>query len=215
MRVVSHNNAALSPSALEDLPIDELFVLPGMMAGKQVTVLKDDGCNTNILSTDFVRRNRHLLQTAKRNTVIKHSDKETTQRSNIVVLNATLNIDSHLYTSNWVVANSRYDVILGIPWHVTYNPIINYTKHTVSVNGSSLPTVRDNNDKPRISNISVKRFRSLIRASKKRDDVTIFQLVNTSAQFDNSTEPHTLDSISKHASFPEKLHGHLQTLLQN
>lgn len=106
-QVVDYNHVTLpSPTYLE-APIEQLFALPGMMEDKEVTVLKDDGCNTNILSTDFVRRNRHLLQITKRKTIIKYSDKNTTLLSNLVVINDIINIDKHIYNSNWVVADSR------------------------------------------------------------------------------------------------------------
>lgn len=32
------------------VPIDELITMPGTLNGRQVTVLKDDGCNTNVIS---------------------------------------------------------------------------------------------------------------------------------------------------------------------
>lgn len=40
-------------SSRELIPAEELIVLEGALCGKQVTVLKDDGCNTNIISKEF------------------------------------------------------------------------------------------------------------------------------------------------------------------
>jgi len=43
------------------IPVSDLITFKGILAGKEVTILKDDGCNINIISSDFVKRNRHLL----------------------------------------------------------------------------------------------------------------------------------------------------------
>lgn len=40
----------------------------------------------------------------------------------MVVVTKTLKIGNHNYKSNWVVADSRCDVLLGIPRHVANNP---------------------------------------------------------------------------------------------
>lgn len=48
----------------EDIPIDgpipmeDLIVLDGSLEGKRVRVLKDDGCNTNVVSHEFFRKHR-------------------------------------------------------------------------------------------------------------------------------------------------------------
>lgn len=69
----------------------------GRMAGKQVTVLNGDGCNTNILSIDLVRLNWQLLKIRNKATTILHFDNITSQKSDMSVLNAAINLGSHVY----------------------------------------------------------------------------------------------------------------------
>lgn len=88
-----------------------------MLNGRQWYILKDDECSTNVLSTNFTSPNRHLLYVCKFHTVIEHPDKNNTEHSNELVLNDIVQIGHHTYTSNWTVVSSRYDVILGMPWH--------------------------------------------------------------------------------------------------
>lgn len=57
------------------VPIKPLITLQGVVAIRQATVLKDDGCNKNVKSKGFVRRNRNLLQITETSSVINHSDK--------------------------------------------------------------------------------------------------------------------------------------------
>lgn len=72
-QVTASRNATCPSSDEFDVPIAGLFVLPEMMAAKQVTVLKDNSFNTKILSIDFVRRNQHLLTIRKKETTPHHS----------------------------------------------------------------------------------------------------------------------------------------------
>lgn len=101
-----------------DVSISDLFFLPGMLIGKHVTVLKDDGSKTNVLSSDFERCNSHILYISKGETTIRHSDTNLIAASFQVF--PTVIIGEHVYKSNLSIASIRYDVILGIPWHVQY-----------------------------------------------------------------------------------------------
>lgn len=47
---------------IEEVSVEELITLIGTVAVQLVTILKEDGCNTNVLSKDFVRRHRNLLK---------------------------------------------------------------------------------------------------------------------------------------------------------
>ena len=67
------------------------------------------------------------------NVVVNHSNEGTSENASRFVLNGTLRIGSHTYTLNWVVANCRYDVLLGMPLHVAHNPQIDFVKRNVTV----------------------------------------------------------------------------------
>ncbi len=60
-----------------------------------------------------------------------------------MIYNATVQIGEHFYTLNWAVANTRYDALLGMPWHKVYNPKIDYRKHSVHIEGMSVPIFKN------------------------------------------------------------------------
>lgn len=49
---------------------------------------------------------------------INHSSRDVTVQTNEIVLDTEIQIGDHKYKSNWIVADCRYDVLLGMPWHV-------------------------------------------------------------------------------------------------
>lgn len=70
----------------------------GMIEGQQVTVLKDDGCNTNVISRSVLKRCRHLFNVKKSSFVINHSSKSLTETVTEVVLDGTIQIGEHVYS---------------------------------------------------------------------------------------------------------------------
>ena len=110
------------------IPVDPLIVLDGKRNGVNLRVLKDDGCNTNVVSKGFVKKFQHCLKVVDDNIMVQHSNKDSKERASQIVLNGTLKIGNHSYKSNWVVSNCRYDVVLGMPWHVAHNPNIDYSR---------------------------------------------------------------------------------------
>lgn len=87
-----------------------------------------------------------------------------------VVVNAELKLGSHLYTSNWIVADFRYDILFGMPWHVQHLPITDYKTCTVRVGENMLPKTRKSEGSVKIQNMGVKKFRSLFRKKKRNSD---------------------------------------------
>lgn len=162
-----------------------------MMAAKQVTVLNDDGCNTKLLPDDFVRRNRHLLTAVKKETTSHHSEKNKSQKSDMIVLNAEINLGSHFYESNWAVSNSQYDVFLGMPSNFERNPIFNYDDQSVMVDGQNLPLLSDRPKHITVSNIGEKKFRSFLRKTKHSNDIVVFHLLNITARSPGKSKPGT------------------------
>lgn len=158
-----------------------------------------------MISSSFVERNKHILDVRKFHTSIEHSHDGTVEESSQIVVNATIQIGRHSYTSNWAVANSRYDVLLGMPWHTDTLPTIDYEDRTISVHGYNIPVPKKSWNRPSIANISVKKFRSLIKKQGHKDDFEVYQLVtinNFRAMSGNRREP-----------LPEKIQGKLDALL--
>lgn len=160
-------------------PIEELIKLKGIMAGQQVTVLKDDGCNTNVISKSFVNKNRHLLETKSTCVNINHSYRKVVEEASEVVVDGLVEIGNLKYKSNWIVADCRYDILLGMPWHVECTPTVDYRTRTLKAGNTVLPSSLDSVGTVKVNNIGVKKFRSLLKKKNKNcQDFAVFQLRN-------------------------------------
>ncbi len=60
------------------------------------------------------------------------------------------------------MADTRYDVILGTPWHQDVQPKANYRDHTLSIGGKILKGKFDETKNSEVSAISCKGFKNLI-----------------------------------------------------
>ncbi len=85
------------------------------------------------MSNKFFRANREKFNWENCNVEASNSMKDSFENVSKVVLEATLKIGKHFHKSNWLVANCRYDILLGMPWHVTYNHSIDYRKKNITV----------------------------------------------------------------------------------
>ena len=172
------NHADLSTD--DSIPIGDLILLSGTVEGHESCMLKDDGCSTNIISKDLVRRNPDTFDIVDANITISHSKKGTTEKSVQMARSATIRVGSTTYTGNWAIADCRYDVLLGMPWHEHFSPKVDYTDRTVMVDGKPLPIMESNGHKRKptveITNIGVKKFRSLLRKKGHRSDFEVFQV---------------------------------------
>jgi len=165
------------------IPVEPLLVLSGKLNGVSARVLKDDGCSTNVISHRFFGLHRRHFHVRKATVVVKHSKEELNETASHVVINETLQIGSHAYTSNWVVAECRYEVLLGMPWHVANKPKIDYVKRFVEVDGDVIKfdkkifvrkcSVRNH---VRVTNLSVKKFRQMLK-KKSSEDFQVFQVM--------------------------------------
>lgn len=165
-----------------EIPVEPLIVMYGALQGKSVKVLKDDGCNTNVVSRQFVQNNRSLFEIVDKKVQVNHSKKGTKEDASEVILNGTLNLGNHTYTSHWVVADSRYDVLLGMPWHVANNPSIDYENRTVQIGDDAIPVDSTEEDEPKVqvTNMSVKKFRRLMKKKSRSGDFQVYQVIQVS-----------------------------------
>lgn len=184
-----------------DPPIGGLIYLKGQLAGAPVNVLKDDGCNTNVLSASFVRKHREKLDVRKTTVEILHSSSKETEITNEIVYDTTITIGDHSYRSNWAISSTRHDVLLGMPWHETHEPAVDYKTKTVTVDGTVLPSSFESiPESLRITNLSTKKFRSIVR--KKGSAAEVYMVKNVTA-------------FLKYGSEEKKVSECLDTDLQN
>lgn len=58
----------------------------------------------------------------------------SSELSSKIILGETLKIGSHSYISNWLVANCRYYVLLGMAWHISMKLRIDYETQKIELN---------------------------------------------------------------------------------
>lgn len=87
------------------------MAMRGTLNGRQVTVLKDDGCNTNVIFRSFVDGLRPFLDIRKSHYVLSHCNQGRTEETDEIEYDAEVQIRPHRYRSNWVVADCPYDHI--------------------------------------------------------------------------------------------------------
>lgn len=183
------------PSVTEgSVPVAELITLKGLLNSTLVHILKDDGCNTNVVSRTFLENNRDLFRVKETRTLLSHSKVDTTEEASEVVLDAELRLGGHVYRSNFVVADCRYDVILGMPWHKHSLPIIDYDKPAVIVDDKVLPSSTVCQGDVVVTSLHVKKFRSMLRKKGHKEDFQVFNIVQKpSGKPRNSGAPNDAD----------------------
>jgi Aspartyl protease len=144
--------------------------MDGTFNGKPVRILKDDGCNTNVVSRKFVQRNAEAFKTVRRNVKVNHSDDDRVEQAAQIILDGRLKVGNHEYLSNFVLANCCYDVLLGMPWHVASNPRVSYYARVVQLKDDTLPVMPGAEEFGRVAkvhNMSIKLFEKNIERCKK------------------------------------------------
>lgn len=84
----------------EPIPVAPLFELSGMLNGVSAKVLKDDECSTNVISRRFLGLHRRRFQVMKASVDVKLPKNGLNKTASQVIVNGTLRIGSHIYTSN-------------------------------------------------------------------------------------------------------------------
>jgi hypothetical protein len=70
----------------DSIPIKPLFVMNGTLNDRNVLILKDDGCNTNVVSKKFVQNNSEAFKTVRRNFTVNHSAEDKVEQATQVLL---------------------------------------------------------------------------------------------------------------------------------
>lgn len=103
MRIVNHALNYIRDQI--QAPFEELLLFKGVLAGRQIAAQKDDGCSKNVISREFVDRNRRLFNIRKARSIISRSNKDSTETLLEVILDVEVELGPHQYSSNWIVAN--------------------------------------------------------------------------------------------------------------
>jgi Retroviral aspartyl protease len=164
----------------DSIPINPLLVLKGKFNGIPVKILKDDGCNTNVISRTFVKKYKNLFHVVNKKMIVNHSCEGQSEEVTQVVLNGNLTLGNHLYISNFVVASCRYDILLGMPWHVTHEPKISYAARVVRVADKCVPVQREEqvDAEAKIENLNVTSFRKLLKRRNNKNYFKVYQVID-------------------------------------
>ena len=74
------------------IPVEDLIIFEGEMHGQVVEILKDDGCNINVVSKEFARRNAHLFHLEEADLTITHSKRNSEEKSGRVIVQAEVKV---------------------------------------------------------------------------------------------------------------------------
>ncbi len=81
------------------MPLESLMVLQGSLNGNIVGVLKDDGCNANVVSREFLKSKSELIEVVEIRVAVMHSEDNRVEKAAEVIFGAELRIGTHLCTS--------------------------------------------------------------------------------------------------------------------
>jgi hypothetical protein len=180
----SPESSDVNGCSVDSIPVEPLLVMDGTLSGRCARILKDAGCNTNVLSTKFVQRNAEAFKTVRGNVTVNHSAEDRVQQATQVVLDGILEVGNHKYRYNFVVANCRHDVLLGMSWHVARDHNVSYPAREVQLkNGLILMSYkrRKTAEVAKVHNTSIKSVRRELRKMQTmRNDIKSFQLIEVS-----------------------------------
>lgn len=95
-------------------------------------ILKDDGCNKDVIFSECESHNRLFFYIQNCRAIIQDSNKHSSENSSKVIKNGENSIRNHIDWYNWAVRNCGYDILLGMPgicpkslsWTLTLTPFI-------------------------------------------------------------------------------------------
>ena len=159
--------SAAANGGRRELPVSPLIIFGGIINGCPASILKDDGCNTNVISRSFYERHRmDFPVTEQADIVIQHSSQEASEAGSRILKDVSVKIGPHTYKSAFVVDDCRYDVLLGMPWHVENKPLVDYKNQRVRIGDLVLAAPPEAEASLRVQHISVKKFRKICRRQR-------------------------------------------------
>lgn len=113
---------------INEVPKKSLSLIRKTLCGQEVTVLKEDGCSTNVILKSYFKRHQHMLNVKESQNCISQFMKDVTEQLEHVAVQTSLEMGDQKYKSNWAVLSLRYDILLGMPWRQKNNPNVDYKK---------------------------------------------------------------------------------------
>lgn len=145
-----------------------------------VQIQNDDGFNPNVVSCDFVRDPHKPFTIFKSSVSLMNSTKQSVGDSLEIIIEGTHCIGTYEYVSNWVLETCRYDVHLGMPWHVGKSPTIEYSRWVSKEDNDVLLLSSSESKKTcivHVKNIGVKKFRNLLKIKCTGNYIELYKVV--------------------------------------
>lgn len=94
---------------------EPLLVILGAFNDIPGRELKDNDCTSNVTSRHFVSAHRDKFVFRPILRAVRDSKAGLQEIASKVVVNGTLCIGFHHHTGDWIVADARFDILLGMP----------------------------------------------------------------------------------------------------
>lgn len=96
------------------LPAEPFIRSQGTLNKVNDAVLQFDGCCTNVVCMDFIKRNGSRFEVHPCQIKVVYSRKDLSETALQIVVKAALRLGSHEYVSDWAIFDSRHGVLLGL-----------------------------------------------------------------------------------------------------
>jgi transposase InsO family protein len=117
--VVECQSLKAQDSPHSQAPISQVFLKSGSICGTPVTVMLDTGCEANIIRRDVA--NALGLPLRPTNVEMQFGQPGVVQRT-VEEVECSLLVEGECMARQFLVADVRYDVMLGVPWHEAHSP---------------------------------------------------------------------------------------------
>lgn len=143
------------------------MVMSRCLNGSSARVIKEVWCTANIMTHNFADAHKDKLHFCSILTDMCHCKQDYGEFATRVVMNGTIKIDSYMSSRSWIVADTRYDVVMGISCHMNDSPQRIY-KNCVAIvdNHGLLAMYASCQDWLTIRTVQVNRFPRRLRFSK-------------------------------------------------
>lgn len=137
----------------------------------------------------FPKKNSNSFTSKECDVQVRHSNKDFVKAPTEIILGATLTVGKHVYNSNWLIADFRCDLLLGMTWHVANNTFTNYKLRTVKANSDWLTTNRtEKKSNVQVMSLSVNKFRNMQKKKCECAGIQVFQLFQKKENYSESDE---------------------------
>lgn len=156
-----------SPTGFVELECIPLLLMYGTFNEILARILEDDSCTANVVSRELATIHHQKFTFSPVLVDVNHSKQVTNEIATEMIANGTIKKDPYSYSGNWIFADCRYDVLMGMLWQMDAQTHADYVKRTLLIVDQLLrATVVARSPRQQASNLQVKRFPGHLRRPK-------------------------------------------------